>query len=294
VVQSLSNVRHGWPWLLGLAILGLWITSAATAASPPTVQPARIVSLNLCTDLILLDLVPRDRIAALSWLAADRDVSPIADDISGIRLVRGHAEEVLSLAPDLVLASPFSATPTVDLLRRLGYVIDVVPFAEDFAGIRSAIRQVAAAVGNTARGEAVVAKFDASLTNAARPTTDAGPPPQALVYQVNGLVSGGGSLIDAALRAAGLSNQASHPGPRLAAGGRLALEQLVANPPDLLVLAQAPTTYATVVSDNLRHPAVRAVMTSRPSVVLPMPLWLCGSPRISKAIDLLRAASPRR
>jgi hypothetical protein len=60
----------------------------------------------------------------------------------------------------------------------------------------------------------------------------------------------------------------------------------------LLVLAQAPGTYATVVSDNLRHPALKQLMQHKASLVLPMPLWLCGSPRIADAIKMLRKASP--
>jgi iron complex transport system substrate-binding protein len=268
------------------SILPLLLLAAVTPSL--AAPPSRIVSLNLCTDQILLDLVPRERIAALSWLAADRDVSPVADYISGLKLVRGGAEEILALAPDMVLANPYAAAPTVDLLKRLGYATEVIPFAQDFDGIRLAVRRVAAAVGEPARGEALVARFDAALASTTRGASQ-GKSPEALVYQVNGLVSGSGSLIDGALTAAGLSNQASTR--RLASGGRLALESLLAAPPDLVVLAQAPRTYATVVSDNLRHPALKRLMQLKPSLVLPMPLWLCGSPRITDAIRLLRGAA---
>jgi iron complex transport system substrate-binding protein len=262
--------------------------AALLASSANAAVPSRIVSLNLCTDQILLDLVPRERIVALSWLAADRDVSPVADDIAGLKLVRGGAEEILALAPDMVLANPYAAAPTVDLLKRLGYATEVIPFAQDFDGIRLAVRRVAAAVGEPARGEALVARFDGALASTTLAPATARPP-EALVYQVNGLVSGSGSLLDAALAASGLGNQASTR--RLATGGRLALESLIAAPPDLVVLAQAPRTYATVVSDNLRHPALRRLMQLKPSLVLPMPLWLCGSPRITDAIKLLRGAT---
>jgi iron complex transport system substrate-binding protein len=278
-----------------LAVL-LFVNCAGFLATSPAVaaQPERIVSLNLCTDQILLELVPRQRIRALSWLAADRDVSPVADALAGIPLVRGHAEEILALAPDLVLANPYAAAATVDLLQRLGFTTAVIPFAEDFAGIRRVVRQVAAAVGETARGEQLVARFDADL-NAVLAGVSAGQDaqPHALVYQVNGLVSGPGSLIDAALAAAGLGNRIHRltAARRLGAGGRLALEALVAAPPDLVVLAQAPGTYATVVSDNLRHPALRRLMQFKPSLILPMPLWLCGSPRITEAVRLLRVAT---
>lgn len=275
--------RLGWtiPFALLLSTLLCQPTHAVD-------QPRRIVSLNLCTDQILLDLVPPDRIAALTKLAADRDVSAVADRVHGLKLIGGGAEEVLGLAPDLVLASPFSATPTVDLLKRLGLRVELVPFATDFATVRSTVRQVALAVGEVARGEQMIADFDHALVKAG---SSAARKPEALVYQVNGLVSGTGSLADAALKAAGLTNQAERRAT--AAGTRLALESIVIMPPNLMVLAQGMNTYRTVVSDNLRHPALARVMAQTAGLELPMPLWLCGTPHIADAVGLLAAGRDR-
>ncbi len=275
--------RPGWtiPYALLLSILLGQPTHAVD-------QPRRIVSLNLCTDQILLDLVPPDRIAALTKLAADRDVSAVANRVSGLKLIGGGAEEVLGLAPDLVLASPFSATPTVDLLKRLGLRVELVPFATDFATVRSTVRQVALAVGEVARGEQMIAKFDHALEKAA---SSAVRKPDALVYQVNGLVSGTGSLADAALKAAGFTNQAERRATT--AGTQLALESIVIMPPDLMVLAQGMHTYRTVVSDNLRHPALARVMAQTAGLELPMPLWLCGTPHIADAVGLLAVMRER-
>ena len=67
-------------WMVGLAVLAASAAILApltgravpsSAPAPAATPPRRIVSLNLCTDQILLDLVPRDRIAALSELVAD-------------------------------------------------------------------------------------------------------------------------------------------------------------------------------------------------------------------------------
>ena len=251
-------------------------------------KPSRIISLNLCTDQILVDLVPRNRIAALTTLAADRNVSAIADDVRGLKLISGAAEEVIGLDPDLVLASPIAAAPTIDLLRRLGRRVELVPFATNFDEIRATVRQVAAAVDEVERGELLVARFDRALA-AARSRAEKHP--EALVYQVNGLVSGTGSLADAALKAAGLANQMERRS--LAPGARLALESIIVMPPDLVVLAHGMQTYRTVVSDNLRHPALARVMARTAGMELPMPLWLCGGPRIADAVGMLAAARDR-
>jgi iron complex transport system substrate-binding protein len=92
-------------------------------------------------------------------------------------------------------------------------------------------------------------------------------------------------LLDAALTAAGYRNLAHDV--HLGAGGRLPLEQLVTSPPDLLVLANAADDFQTVLADNLRHPALKQLMLHRPSVHLPMPYWMCATPKIAEAVEIL-------
>jgi iron complex transport system substrate-binding protein len=253
----------------------------AAAAEPPQ----RIVSLNLCVDAIVLDLVPRERIRGVSLVSADPNVSAIADRVRGLTLTRGGAEDVLALDPDLVLAGEYTTTATVDLLRRLGRRVEVVPLATDLDGIRAAIRQIASAVGEEQRGVALIAAFDARLAGA-RPQ-DA-KRPTALLYQMSGLASTPGSLADALFAAAGLQNKSALL--NVGRGGSVALESLVEDPPDLMALGQDPSVYRTLMADNLRHPALSRLLASRAHVNLPMPLWLCGTPRVTEAATLLAAA----
>ncbi len=255
---------------------------------PPQAPPKRIVSLNLCVDQILVDLVAPSRIAALSHLATDPDVSAVVEQARGIRSTRGEAEVVLGLDPDLVLAGPYGVAATVSLLERLGRRIVKVQLASDLDGVRDSVRQVARVVGEAARGEAVIAAFDQRLARATGDGGASGLAPTALVYQVNSLASGPGSLDDAVLRAAGLRNHGAILG--LGRGGALPLEALVANPPDLLVLSGPVEQHRTVVADNLRHPALAAIRRARPSIVLPWRSFLCGTPHVADAVEQLSAA----
>ncbi|MCL4765986.1 MAG: ABC transporter substrate-binding protein [Hyphomicrobiaceae bacterium] len=267
---------------LGAAALAAVLALACSAAAEPA---RRIVSLNLCIDPIVLDLVPRERIQALSWVSSDPNVSPIIDRIAGIRLVRGTAEEVLALEPDLVLAGAHTTPATVDLLRRLGQRVEVIPMATTIEGIAKVIRAIAAAVGEPARGEAMVADFDRRLAKARAHGPER---PEAVVYQANSIVSPSGTLAAAALEAAGFSNAADRVA--LTPGERIDLETLVVNPPDLVALGQQATTYRTPVADNLRHPALAHVLAERAHVDLPMPLWLCGTPHVADAVATLARA----
>lgn len=256
----------------------------AWAGSAMAVSPKRIVSLNLCTDQLLADLVPRERLAAVSFLATDRTLSAAASRLRGIPQVRGSAEEVMALAPDLVVAGEYTTGPTVDLLKRLGVNVLVVPLAADFDGMKETLRTLGAATGTAARAEELIVEFDERL-RAARSLVNARP--TALAYQVNSLASGAGTLLDAALEAAGYHNMARDI--RLGPAGRLPLEDLVAAPPDLIVLANGANDFRTVLADNLRHPAFVRLLDRRPHVHLPMPLWMCATPKIAEAVEILAA-----
>jgi iron complex transport system substrate-binding protein len=265
--------------------LGLAAT-AGRAHAEAAPKPARIVSLDLCADQLLIELVERERIAAVTFLADDPDVSAIWEKARGIPFTRGAAEDVLRHRPDLILAGSFGVAPTVSLLRRLKANVVVVPLASDFEGVRSAVRIVAAAVGEEARGEAMVAAFDRRLAGiAAAPQA---PAPSAVVYQVGGAVYVAGKLADAVLAAAGFRNKAAEY--RLTRGGQVPLELLAASPPDLLVLTSAADEYRTVVSDNLRHPLLGLLRRRRASIEVPWRLWQCGTPHIADAIVRLAEA----
>lgn len=265
--------------LLGLVLTGLFVLPASSAD-----VPKRIVSLNLCTDQLLLDLVPRDRIAALSYLTTDATLSAKVAEATGIPGLRGEAEEVLAFNPDLIIAGEFSTPSTVNMLQRLGRKVLVVPLPSDFMTLKQGIGLIADAVGETEKGGALVKDFERRLASA-RPQGAARP--SALAYQVNSLASGPGSLVDEVLEAAGFHNLARDiaRGP----AGRVPLETLVLTPPDLIVMANAPDDFATVIGDNLRHPAFRRLLAERPNIHLPMPLWMCATPKITEALEQLAA-----
>ena len=269
--------------VLTIALLTWLSAMPATAASPQ-----RIVSLNVCTDQILVDLVPRHRIAAVTHLAADPTISAAADKLKGLPTTRGGAEDVLSRDPDLVIAGAYSTPATVDLLRRLGRNVLVVPLPNDVAGIRSVIAEIARAVGEPETGAKLIADFDGRIARVQLGASTRQEAPAALVYQVNNYVAGAGSVLDEVLAIAGFRNGGRQV--RTFASGQTDLESLLAAPPDLLVLASQPDAYASTVGDNLRHPALRQLMSRIPSLVLPWPLWLCGTHHIASAIEQLAAA----
>lgn len=277
---SLAQTTIG---VLRTVLAGTVLMIATGAAAGP---PGRIVSINVCADQLVQMLVPPERVQALSFLAGDPQISVLAAQSGKYRLIRGQAEEVLPLDADLVIAGVYSTPATVALLRRLGERIEILPMTSDLDGIRSNVQLVAKWLDRQAEGRKIIADFDARLAEA-RPMPGARRP-TAIIYYVNNLAAGRGTLADAVLTAAGLDNLAAREG--VEGEGYLPLERLIADPPDLIVLGNGDQHFRTIVADNLRHPALQKVLETVPYVVLPQALLMCDTPLVADAVDRLATA----
>ena len=102
-------------------------------------KPNRVISINLCTDQLVLQLLDRDRIASVTYLAADPTISYSANRAVGLVKNHGLAEEVVALNPDLILAGAFTSRPTTSLLKKLGYRVIEFKMAGSFETLRQNI-----------------------------------------------------------------------------------------------------------------------------------------------------------
>jgi iron complex transport system substrate-binding protein len=229
----------------------------------------RVVSLNLCADQLLVLLAP-EKVAALSPLARDPALSFVAAQAAALPAVRSSAEAVLRLHPDLVLAGAYGAQTTVALLAQEGVPVWRLDMPQEFPAIRAQTTQVAERLGVPARGAALVAAMDATLQSVRPPAHEV----TALAWEPRGYTAGPGSLMDAVLRRAGLTN--------LSDGRRLGLEALLRHPPDLLVVPQAPE-YPSLATDMLDNPAVATIARR----ALPPPLTICAGPFTAQAVAVL-------
>ena len=112
-------------WIAAAVLIAI---SGQAAASPPQ----RIMSLKICTDELLLDLVPPSRIASVTFLSREKAGLKFWPQASGIPVNHNTAEEILSTHPDLILTDPFMAPSLRPLLAKTGARIVEVPPAETF------------------------------------------------------------------------------------------------------------------------------------------------------------------
>ncbi len=263
-----------------LLVATLCLVCALSATAAP---PQRIVSLNFCTDQLLLALVAPERIASLTWLA--RTDGDAAQRALAARLPsnRGSAEEVLAAHPDLVLAGRYTTATTRALLRRVGAPMLEVDAAQDWEGIRRTTRAVAAAVGEPARGEALLARMDGELAEIA--ALRAPVPVRAIGWSGAAEdVPGADTLFNTILTTAGAINLAARP----VGSSGFDLEEVLRARPRLLLRGKSYGEGRALRSSAADHRALRAL----PGLVIidyPEGAWACGVPAAAGyALDLAR------
>lgn len=255
---------------------------ASTTAS----GPRRVVSLNPCLDVILIHIADRSQIAALSHYARDTYGSTIADVARTLPFTYESAEEVMVLRPDLVLTGRHSSLATRNALDRLNIPTALFGVPDTVAESLEQVREVARLVGHPDRGDALVRRIEAAL--AASAPAPGMRPLSALVFMPGGFASGPGTLMDEMMRRMGLANAAERYGLRRSM--RVPLEQVIADPPDILLSGEPYPGAPSWAERVMEHPALVRRAGEMQRAVFPERLLFCGGPvLIQTAAALSRA-----
>jgi iron complex transport system substrate-binding protein len=244
--------------------------------------PRRVVSFNQCGDQLVLALADPQQIAGLSPYAADARLSAVAEKAKAYPRLDWQAESTIAIDPDLVLIGQNDRPVTKHILRAQGLRLYEIALIDDLATARRQIIEVAAVLGHPARGEKLLAEFDAArarLRAAATPNATT-----ALLVNRGGYTAGVRSLAAALLAEAGLNPpHGSPPGY----GGYVPLERLLTLRPDIIVLNDMPAGAKDQGSYNLSHPALDALYPPERRIVLPPRYTICGGAALIEAFDYL-------
>ena len=200
-------------------------------------KPQRVLSVNIASDEILMELLAPARIAALSYLADEPGISHVTAEAGQVRSrVRAQAESVIALQPDLVLVPDWLPAEFPMALRDSGLPVYVFRTASSIADVRRNIREFAAIVGETERGESIVARMDAELNSVAVKLKRVSEHERVIVARVSSMGGSGGvgTSFDDICHHAGVLNAGALAG--LDKSGSLTQEQLVQIDPDLFLL----------------------------------------------------------
>lgn len=257
------------------------LAGAAPVWAAPREAPARVVSINVCTDQLAMMLAAEGQLVSVSPLATDPAMSSMVDAARRYPSNASRAEEVYLDRPDLVLAGSFTSRGTVEMLRRLGIRVEIFAPARSLDEVGARMLQMGRALGREDVARARVAAFERELDAMSHDGPDR---PRAALYAANGYMSGDRTLAGRILAAAGFDNVAGELG--LPDGGIIPLELLAMAAPDIVITGgDLPgTSRAEAI---LEHPVISAFRDEGHRAAVQTADWTCGTPHVLDAVAAL-------
>lgn len=246
--------------------------------------PKRVVSINVCTDQLAMLLSREGQLQSVSYFARDPMLSVMSGKAMLLPVNHAQAEEVFLLKPDLVLAGTFSSRATVGLLRLLGVRVEEFAPARSFEDIFDHMERMGKLLGRKKEADTLVTDMKARLAAISKPQHQR----SIALYYANSYTAGRGTLIDDAVRLAGLDNLADRAG--ITGAAFIPLEVLVMEKPDILVRGAQDRSPA-MAKQNFEHPALLALERDARAITLPDNLTVCGGPFSVEAVERLAEAA---
>lgn len=251
----------------------------ATAASDAN---HRLASLDYCADQFVLALSPRRDIAAVS-IDATSVYSFFGEKADGLPKLRGNAEEILTLAPTLLVRQWKGSTAVDALLARASIETFVLPFTLTPEDELNSLVAFGTHIGREAEAGAFVDKrtrMKSRLEEASQL------PLKALYVTPSGFTAGTGTGVDDIIRWAGLDTMAETYG--LSGWGALPMEAIIRDRPDVIVtsffdLPRAPSNWSLS-----GHPRIEEFLRELPVIDLPARYMACSTLFAIDAADFIR------
>ena len=240
------------PLISALLLLLATLPAAARAA------PAQgIVSLDLCTDWMLLRYAEPSRVRAYSPLLYKYQADWVPD---GLPVHDGSLEHILLLEPGLLISGEFNAILLRKRLQQLGKRVEVLSLPTTLDGIARYQADFLELIG-TDPGKLAL-NWD--RTYAPRHQS-------LLLLGANGIGTGTDTIENDLLRQAGWDNYIEVPGYV-----SLRMEDVVANPPDA-IYSSAPLSNS-LANLFVLHPAMRRLMPEQQTQRVEDWRWECPGP----------------
>ncbi len=229
-------------------------------------------------------LAPPEHIASITWLSRSEGDPDLLALARRLPVNHGAAEEVLAARPDLVIAGRYTTSTTRSLLRRAKVPLIEIDSVQDWDGIRALTRRVAAALGESARGEALIADMDARLAVLERSRPEA---PIRVIGWGGGSndVPGRDTLFNTMLETAGGVNV----GVQTPEHGGFDVERVVLRRPQALLRGVAYGATPALRNEAARHRLLRRLYPQG-QLTYPEALFGCGVPHAAVAAQSLQGS----
>ncbi|MFT6876432.1 MAG: iron complex transport system substrate-binding protein [Granulosicoccus sp.] len=263
--------------LLGALIVNT--VGANAYASAPSV-----LSINLCSDQMVMLLAEPSQIKALSRLSKDSAGSYFHAQAQEFPQAETQAEDILPLAPDVVLTGPYTPRHTSSLLVELGLRVESLTIANSLEDMFANMLLVGRILDQQDKATLIVESLRKRLSEInlrvelldTRMRESGQNRPKAAVYDPNGYTVGPSSLRGEAMSLAGWHNVAQDKG--IVSYGVIHLEELIQLAP--VALIESPYSADTYSRGQMvaKHPALRQAGLNPIVVSLPSNQTICAGP----------------
>lgn len=194
----------------------------------------------------------------------------------GLPAVAHSGENLLKIAPNILIGAPASGSPQARLFVAGQVKIVDLPYVTQYDEILGSLRLVGKVTGHSDRAENLIAAMNTRLAKV--PANGNGR--IAAYYQRRGFMTGTGTLVDDMMWRLGLRNLATVLNrPALA---QLSLEEMVAANPDFLIVEDQGAAHDQG-SEMLEHPALAHI----PRLRISEAMTVCGGPEYPAALEIL-------
>lgn len=227
--------------------------------------PSAIVSVILAGDEMLSELVSRDRVRSVTYLADEPGISNIVGVYPESTYRNyGGVEEIIAAEPDLVIVAGYNNATSVEMLLSSG--IPILRFAnfQSYDHVRDNVRTLAKALGAETKAERWLEAMDQRIARVQDRVATL-PKPRVLYYSLDGSTSGPGSLMDETIHLAGGVNVVAAVGT--GAYGKISPELAISLMPDVILIndweAEGGKSARQLLMDNPAWKDVPAVKNQR-------------------------------
>lgn len=200
-------------------------------------EPKHIVSLTLGSDEILMGLVDKSRITALTRYADDAGISNIAKEAAAVpgRAVMDKSENVIAMQPDLIILDTWADANVVKQFRDAGINVYTFKTPNNIDEQKAVIRELAHLVCADAKGREITDWMDSKLSEVEGKIASLKPEQKLKVMDCGEMgSSGAGTNFDDIVTRAGLINVVSKAGMK--GWPVVPKEKIIEFNPDIIIL----------------------------------------------------------
>jgi len=222
-----------------------------------------------------------ERISALSWQSRDA-LSRAPESLQALPQAWDDTERLLGIGSDFILFDSGEGSSSKAFLAKAGIKSAGLIWGEDFASVHQNMDVLGEALGaqDNARRQVVALQTRLAHLERHKPAQS----PKVLYLARSGGSAGPGTLVDAAIKAAGGENVITEAG-----WGTPEPEFILSLQPDLIITSYFSGGYESVNATALRNAAVRGFIDRHQTLHIPGDVWPCAGPNLIEAAEMIQA-----